>query len=142
MPGYADTYVLTFDRSATLIVRFLERFARCREEVAEVYEVPQYSDSPTHRFHRAADLVEYLAGCPSEPHAVYWRNLGQGPAITMAFFTNDGAVILGLFCAEDEAETWLTELRKFAGPGPGCILFEQPPPVSAAEFRALCGGAV
>ena len=55
----------------------------------------------------------------------------------MAFFTTDGAILLGLSCFEGEAWVRLKELRSFAGAKSGCILFEQPPPDSAAEFGRM-----
>jgi hypothetical protein len=141
MPEFADTYVLAPERSAALVARFLDHFAPRREEAAVDYSVPQFADVPARHFGRAEELVEYLVGHPSEPHGVYWRNLGDGPPFVMAFFTSDGAVILGLSCVEPEAPAWLSRLRAFAGPGPHCTLFEQPPPDSAAEFRALAEAA-
>ncbi len=137
MPPYSDAYLLVSDRSATAIARFLDHFVPNREEVADGYEVPQYADAPDHHFRRVEELIAYLEGHALEDYGIYWRNTGEGPAFAMAFFTSDGAVILGLACIEDEATAWLTELRAFAGSGPCCILFEQPPPDSAAAFRAL-----
>jgi hypothetical protein len=135
MPPYADVYVLAPERSAALIARFLEHFTPDAEEVVDDgYGVPQFSDTPARHFRRAEELVEHLAAHPSESYGVYWRNLGAGPAFAMAFFTTDGAIILGLACLEGEAEARLTELQSFAGSKSGCILFEQPPPDSAAEF--------
>lgn len=135
MPPYEDVYVLAPERSAALIARFLERFAPCAEEVVDDgYGVPRFSDTPARHFRRAQELVEHLASHPSEPYGVYWRNLGAGPAFAMAFFTADGAIILGLSCLEGEAKAWLTELQSFAGSKSGCILFEQPPPDSASAF--------
>jgi hypothetical protein len=137
MPPYSDVYVLAPGRSAAVIARFLERFAPMSEEVVDEYEVPRFAASPSYQFRRAAELVEHLAAHPYEPHGIYWRNLGAGPAFAMAFFTTDGAILLGLSCVEGEAEAWLKELRTFAGAESGCIMFEQPPPDSADEFGRM-----
>ncbi|MDB5349489.1 MAG: hypothetical protein JWN86_736 [Planctomycetota bacterium] len=141
MPAFADVYALAPDRSASLIRRFLDQFAPLREETAEGYEMPRFAESPDRLFGRAEELVDHLAAHPSEPYSVYWRNLGGGPPFVMAFFTTDGAVILGLSCVEHESAEWLSRLRVFAGPGPHCTLFEQAPPDSAAEFRLLAEAA-
>ena len=141
MPAFADVYALAPGRSASLIRRFLDHFAPLREEAAESYEVPRYAERPDHLFGRAEELVDHLVANTSEPHGVYWRNLGDGPPFVMAFFTTDGAVILGLSSVEQESASWLSRLRSFVGPSPHCTLFEQPPPDSAAEFRALAEAA-
>jgi hypothetical protein len=45
-------------------------------------------------------------------------------------------------CVERESAAWLSRLRAFAGHGPYCTLFEQPPPDSAAAFLALAAADV
>ena len=143
MPPYADVYVIAPERSAAVITQFLAYFTPYREEVvADGYWVPRFSDTPAGQFRRAEDLVEYLVDHPSEPYGIYWRNLGEGPALAMVFFTTDGAILLGLSCLEADAEAGLTQLRSFAGAESGCILFEQPPPDSAAEFRRMVNSDV
>jgi hypothetical protein len=137
MPGYYDVYALAPKRTAHEVERFLDRFAPKREAMADEYEVPRYSDNPVVVFRRDADLVAYCVTHPCEPHSMYWRRLGDGdPARVMAFFTPDEGLILGLSVVA-ESDQWLVELLAFAGSDVGCMLFEDPPPNTAKEFRAL-----
>jgi hypothetical protein len=71
---FADIYVLTLDRSATLIDRFLARFLPVRVAAAASYEVPQYSDHPVMVFTDAIDLIRLCEARPDLQHAIYWRH--------------------------------------------------------------------
>jgi len=139
MPPYADVYALSPSRTTEAVDHFLDRFAPSREEVTNEYEVPQYEATPVACFGRAADVIAFLADHPDEPYSLYWRNTAaDGPAFVMTFFTTDGAIILGLSCAEEQAEHWLSELKAFAKANVGSRAFEQPPPETTVEFLRLC----
>jgi hypothetical protein len=139
--GFYDVYVLAPARTADAVDRFLARFAPERQESGSEYAVPQYADAPAHVFQRDGDLVRYCVAHPHEPHGLYWQCLGAAdPAHAIAFFTADGALILGLSVMAD-AERWLAELRAFTGSEAGCVLFEVPPPNTATAFRALAASS-
>jgi hypothetical protein len=141
MPGYCDIYALSAIRTADVVERFLNRFAPQREAMADEYEVPRYSDSPAIVFRRDTELVAYCVAHTSEPHSMYWRRLGAGdPAHVMVFFTPDEGLILGLSVVA-ESDHWLAKLLAFAGSDVGCVLFEDPPPDTARDFRALAASS-
>jgi hypothetical protein len=134
--GYYDVYALAPARTAEAVERFLVRFAPSREPAAAEYEVPRYADSPAAVFRSARELIAHCVRHSAEPHAVYWRRLGNGdPANAMAFFTADGGLILGLSVAADP-ERWLAELLAATGGAAGRVGFEEPPPDTAGEFAA------
>jgi hypothetical protein len=135
--GFYDVYALSPARTVGAVERFLDRFAPRREPSASEYAVPQRADSPIVVFNTAAELIAHCVRHPTESHSLYWRRLGGGdPAHTMAFFTRDGGLILGLSVTED-AERWLGELLAATGSAFGWVGFEEPPPDTADEFRAL-----
>jgi len=49
MPEYSDIYVISDKRDKNTIDLFLEHFLPKREESADEYEVPQYSENPESR---------------------------------------------------------------------------------------------
>ena len=140
--GFYDVYVLSPKRSAEMIDRFLGRFAPVREESADEYCVPRFSDTPEHLFRRASELIDFCVIHPREPQGIYWRSVAaRDPAHAMAFFTTDAALILGLSVSAD-SDRWLAKLLAFTSAEVGLVLFEDPPPDTAAEFRALAHKSV
>lgn len=53
---YADIYVLAQERTEVTVSGFLDRFTPLREEAAEKYCIPQYSDAPTAVFQTAVEM--------------------------------------------------------------------------------------
>jgi hypothetical protein len=141
MSGYYDVYALATARTTDEVQRFLAHFAPEREESADDYTIPRFSDSPLYVFDRANEVIEYCVSHLTEPQSIYWRCLREsGPAHAMVFFTTDGALLLGLSVITDE-DQWLKDLKAFAGSNVGCVLFEEAPPDSAEEFRRIISGA-
>ncbi len=136
MPPYSDLYVLSPARSAAMAERFLDTFAPRREQSAAEYEFPEYSDKPLVIVKSAREAIRYCEDHLGEAHRISFRNLGEGPAHAMLFFTPDGGLILGLSVVEYEDE-WFGRLTEVAGSTVGYIAFETPPPATAAEFREL-----
>jgi hypothetical protein len=136
VPPYSDVYVLSPSRSASVAERFLDTFALRREQSAEAYEFPEYSERPLVIVTSAREAIQYCEDHPCEGHRLSFRNLGKGPAHAMLFFTSDNGLILGLSVAEFE-DDWFDRLKKFTGSSVGFIAFEAPPPATAAEFREL-----
>lgn len=135
MPGLYDTYVLSSERSATVLENFLTRFAPLREASSLDFTIQdgpheQTYDSVTH-------ALAYCLMHPTASASVYWRSLQPPAHHAIAFFTADGGLILGVSTCETDAPPTLTALRAFAGGhAPGYTCFEQPPPCTIAEFRA------
>ena len=46
MPEYSDIYIITEKRDKAIVESFLQHFLPEREESAEEYEIPQYSENP------------------------------------------------------------------------------------------------
>ena len=138
MSGFYDIYVLSGDRTRIAIDRFLDQFAPRREDSATDYEVPQYASTPVAVFQHAHELIDYCVVHPHETHAIYWRSLATGdPAHVIVFFTSDAAVIFGLSVSRDP-QRWLDTLLEFAKSDRGYVGFEEPPPITTAEFHAEC----
>ena len=140
MAGYYDIYVLARERSAGIASRFLEEFAPRREQSAVEYEFPQYSDQPNLILTMAEDAIRHCVEHPSASQSFYFRNLGDGPAHVMLFFTEDGGLILGL-SVEQDPDGALFRLRIHARSEHGFVTFEEPPPATADEFRRLASAA-
>lgn len=136
----ADCYVITDQRIQVFINSFLDKFIPHREETADEYEIPQYSDKPTIIYKKAEDLIDYMVSNKNEPHTIYWRNLQRSNLKgAMCFFTNDGKLILGLSCKTLDSDKsierkYLEELREFCSTNDGYIAYEDPAPDNTAEF--------
>jgi hypothetical protein len=142
---YADCYVLVDRRDRPFVRELLDRFIPDRSESADEYEVPQYSDKPTVVFKSADDLLDYLADHPKEEHAIYWRNEQTGDVRgAMCFPTNDGQMILGLYCLTKHPDTSIednvfSELKKFCRSEIRYVTYEENPQRNSAAFMTRCG---
>ena len=139
---HADCYVLGGSRSADFIYSFLERFVPNRKEMANEYEVPQYSDNPKSVFKTTYELIEYLVEHKGELYTAYWLNTEDTElkAATCSF-TREGQVIVGLSCQTLFPDTsiedrYLSQLSEFCGSDLGYIAYEEPPSHDAYEFEA------
>ena len=70
MPEYSDIYIISEKRDRSVIENFLDRFLPQREESADEYEIPQYSDNPESIFTEASDLIEYCAKNRGMEHSI------------------------------------------------------------------------
>lgn len=136
LPGVYDIYVLSNERSASALNRFLSHFAPDRRQAAEDFAVHDAAQGTEQIFDYLASALDYCFAHPSAHASFYWQ-CPSSPEVAMAFFTADGGFILGLGVSEAESSEVLTELREFVGgDAPGYICFEQPPPDTTAEFLA------
>jgi hypothetical protein len=137
---FADCYVLTDKRSKNFIHSFLDRFIPNRQENAEEYEVPQYADRPTVIYKTADQLIEHLVNNKNDVHTIYWTNTTQSDIRgAMCFFTNDGQLIVGLYCSTKSPDTtienkYLEKLQEFCQSKSSYIAYEEPPPQNTLEF--------
>lgn len=140
-PASIDAYVLCPSRDAGAIERFLRTWAGDLDEVADRYELPQYSDAPRAVYRRARDLIGALVADPGEAHAIYWRNPGGGEVRrAMLYFTDDGGLIAGLSVQGDGAAT-LGALGKSVGAAVGYLTSEDPPAGTVEDFRDRAASA-
>jgi hypothetical protein len=136
----ADCYVLTDKRTKEFIFSFLEKFLPDRDESADEYEIPQYSDSPIVTYKTANNLIDHLIKNKIDIHTIYWRN-NNHEAIqqAMCFFTNDGQLIVGLSCQTKHPDTsiedkYFKDLQNFCNSDMGYITYEEPAIHNATEF--------
>jgi hypothetical protein len=135
----SDIYVLVGNRNVKFVQNFLEYFVPDHREMADEYEIPQYSDSPDILFFKATELMRYCEEHTEVPHAIYWfNNQNEDPEDAMVFYTIDGKMILGLSIEDESREQeWLIKLKNFSQSDQGCILYESPPPDNSEEFLKL-----
>ncbi|KAF0805880.1 hypothetical protein A6D6_01936 [Alcanivorax xiamenensis] len=131
MPEYSDIYVISDKRDEKTVEDFLNCFLPDREESADEYEIPQFSESPDVVYSKALELVKYCSANQRAEYAAYWRAVNQGkPEHAMVFYLKDGHVIYGLSTdAGDEAfaNGLLAELKAFLGAEFGYIGHEASP---------------
>jgi hypothetical protein len=96
MPSCFDIYVLSEKRSPREIGNFLNSFLPDHEEMASEYEYPQYSDTPSHMYESADEIIRICSEDQSKEYGLYWTNKGNSPLFGMIFFMQDGSVIYGL----------------------------------------------
>jgi hypothetical protein len=134
-PGLYDIYVLSQERSASVLNQFLTRFAPRREAASDDFTVYETALGSGHTFHCITTALDYCFAHPGASAGFYWNCGSSSPANAMAFFTKDGGLILGLSTSETEATKSLAELKAFiGGDAPGYICFEQPPPETSTMF--------
>lgn len=137
---YADCYVLSEKRTSTFILSFLDRFLPNRQECADEYEIPQYADKPNVVFKTAAEIIEYLTINKDEVHTVYWSSTDKTDIKgAMCFFTNNGQLILGIYCDTMYPDTTIedkvfADLKNYCGNSNGYITYEEPSTHDTTEF--------
>ena len=139
MPEYSDIYIITEKRDKATVEDFLQHFLPQREESADEYEVPQYSEKSEIIFKKAPELVEFCEVNKNIEHSIYWRALGGAkPEHGMVFYLADGNTIFGLSTdAENQqyAKSLPDEMKTFFKVSHGYIGHEAPPDVNNyAEF--------
>ncbi|MCA9982691.1 MAG: hypothetical protein KDE59_00290 [Anaerolineales bacterium] len=137
--GWTDIYVLTEKRSSALIERFLQTFLPERAESADDYAVRCSSEGDTLCISQVSTAIQYCCQHSMAELAIYWRNTGPGtPRAAMVFFTTDEHLILGLSVAnESAAPEYLKRLRLLADSEYGYMAYEEPPIMTAVDFRAV-----
>jgi hypothetical protein len=139
MPEYSDIYVISDKRDRKTIENFLHNFLPKREEIADEYEVPQFSDNPEIIFEKAVELIAYCENNKNIEHAIYWRATENSkPEHGMVFYLSDGFVIYGLStdaANQEYASELLNELKEYFGTTHGYIGHEASPDVeNYSEF--------
>lgn len=145
MTEYIDCYWLVDSRKSSLCHDFLNKFLPTREESAEDYPVPIFSDSPTHTFTDVNKLLDYLEKNESEDYSIYWNNLEETSVYkhAMVFHTDDGKMILGISLEGNSLHDKSTighfkELGEFLGGSIGCMKIDEVPPSNSQEFIEFC----
>lgn len=142
---YYDLYVLCPERTEALAQRFLSEWAPNRVPAAAEYEIPQYSDKPTHLFEQPDELIAFLERNPTEKQAVYWRaRRSDEVEHVMLFFTSEGGMVAGLSISDwdrprDEIARIFFRLAGSVGARFGYVTAEEAPVYKTQDaFRAEC----
>lgn len=131
-----DVYVLAPARNRETLDKFLEKYVRGFKAAADEYEFPQYAKEPSFVTKDLDTLFDALFKGPEQPHAVYWTpEESEDMVAAMVFFTKDGEMIFGLTVLEERAEHYLAQLNADFGTDESLVLYEQPPPDTAREFK-------
>ncbi|WP_415891931.1 hypothetical protein ACMXYN_11440 [Neptuniibacter sp. PT8_73] len=137
MPSYSDIYVISDKRDRKSVEEFLNEFLPYRDESADEYEFPQYSDSAEIVFSSADDALNKCIDEPDLDYRLYWRALGEKkPEHAMVFFLSDGYVIFGLSTDDaypEYASELLLKMQSFLGSTLGYIGHEASPDAENLE---------
>lgn len=139
-----DIYLIQKSRSKSMGVDFLNAFLPFREESADEYLIPKYSDNPIAEFDNAEDLMTFLEFNPECTQSIYWRNTDENNPNKhgMIFYSKDGNMIFGIsrnadmsgnLNTESEDEC-LKEMKEFFKSEIAYIDYENPPADSYTEF--------
>ncbi|WP_040252236.1 hypothetical protein [Psychroserpens mesophilus] len=147
MSYYADIYVFKETRSKNLVNDFLNHFIPLREESADEYQIPQYSDNPTREFKNANEIMTFLESNNEYSQSIYWKNTDENSRNKhgMVFYTNDGFLIFGISRNADMSGNLLTDneddclkqMKEFFKTEFGYIDYENPPVNSKTEFMKI-----
>ena len=146
--GYlADIYVIKKSRSRKIGIDFLNTFLPNRQESADEYFIPQYSENPIHKFDNVGKLMIFLESNREYAQNIYWEstvdeNLNKH---AMIFYTKDGCMIFGISQnAETNGEfntktidTCLLKMKEFLKTNIGYIDYENPPANTYKKFVEL-----
>jgi len=137
MPSYSDIYVISEKRDRETVEEFLNEFLPVRDETADEYEFPQYSDSAEVIFHTAEEAVGKCIDERDLDYRIYWRALSEAkPEHAMVFFLADGNVIYGVSTDDaypEYASELLLKLKSFFGSSLGYIGHEASPDAENIE---------
>lgn len=137
MPSYSDIYVISKKRDRKTIEEFLNQFLPARDETADEYEFPQYSDNPEIIFSTAEEALGKIIADPELDYRIYWRALNEAkPEHAMVFFLADGYVIFGLSTDDAYPEyvsDLLSKMKSFLGSSLGYIGHEASPDADSIE---------
>lgn len=137
MPSYSDIYVISEKRDRKTIEEFLNQFLPARDETADEYEFPQYSDNPEIIFSTVEEALGKSIADPELDYRIYWRALNEAkPEHAMVFFLDDGYVIFGLSTDDAYPEyvsDLLSKMKSFLGSSLGYIGHEASPDADSIE---------
>lgn len=144
MGNLADIYVIQKSRSKKLGIDFLNHFLPLREESADEYLIPQYSEDPISEFDNAEDLMIFLESNPEYSQSIYWRNKDDENLNKhgMIFYTKDGNMIFGISRNADMSGNLTTEnedeclklMKEYFQSDNGYITYEDTPCETFSEF--------
>lgn len=127
-------------RSAEYVLEFLDRFLPDRTSSTDEFSMPELEDDPEVTFDSDVDALGYLASKDEETYALYWNARDQSGPVgqAMAYFLEDGHVLLGLAVRQQQAEDYLGLLAAHTGSEHTTFGSEQRPGDTLQEFVENC----
>lgn len=126
---YPEIHALSPHRKRAEVDAFLAKYAARLQFAEDDLHHPRYSESPTHTFRSAGELIDFLLGDPTAENALYWSGERGGASL---HFLPDGALVCAIVRdpTEDIAPQIL-ELATCVGARFAYAEGECPPPDSA-----------
>lgn len=121
-----------------MVRRFRDRWLTSADPSQDEYWFPEHCDRPEAVYSSPWELIDRLLAAPEQPYAVYWHDRSE-PVQPALFFTTDGGLIATLALAITDphvAGNTLRQLAESVDADYGYVLWEEPPPDTASEFKA------
>ncbi|NLK46944.1 MAG: hypothetical protein GX297_09895 [Treponema sp.] len=134
-----EVYFLINDRRTETILTFVNQMLSSPKSISEEFSFPLYDDIPEKVFDSLRDLLDFLETRENAMYSLYWEDeKGVDPRQVMAFYTEDGKVILGIVVDETKGFTWLEKLSKTFPIQFGLVTVESALPDQSSDFVDLC----
>ena len=114
-------------------------FPKCTES-ADIYEMQCFTDQQEIVFQSATKAIKFLVKNKTIEYSLYWSNvessINRGVEL---FFTNDGYLIVGIYCETKYPNTEIEDnallaLKRFCNSDEGYITYETPPALNGVAF--------
>lgn len=145
MAEFIDSYYLVDKRKLNIVYDFFKEYQFLKNELAEDYPVPQYSEVPENIFFSDIDLLLFLETNPNCDYLVYWENKKEDSIIKQVTlqYTNDGKMIIGVSIVgvdiySTDSIQLFKRIKKYLNSSEGCITSNEPPPLNSIEFIEFC----
>lgn len=138
-----EVYALAGERTRSAIERFVVRFGPVAAPAPEAFPYPQFDALPTRGFGSLGALLDYLEATPGAVYALYWAAIEAPawPRPLMAFFTADGALVLGAVVSPARVPATLAGLAADFGARHGRTDTMLPPESTSDDFTVACRAA-
>lgn len=141
MPQLVDCYCFVDSRKKKLVDDFLDKFLPRREDTIQDFVVNKKSTI----IEGSDELMFFLEQNLSEEKTIYWKNTDENSTYmyAMAFFTDDGKLIIGVsisgrFPDEKLVVDSFFEIKEYLNSTIGCITVEEAAPTNSQEFIEFC----
>jgi len=144
MPQYIELYYLVDNRKSKIIFNFIEHYSIVKEELADEYPIPQYSNFVERTFLSDDELLTFLEANSNYDYNIYWENEDKKSLIRQLslHFTDDGKMIVGVAMVGNEINSdsvkLFKEIKNYLNSSIACITSEEPPPTNSTEFEVFC----
>lgn len=145
MSQLTDCYYLVDNRTTAYICNFVNSYMSQNEETTDEYPFPIYTHEVEITFSDLNQLMGHLEKNETSIYSIYWRNSDKISLIRfcMAFYTDDGKVILGVslkgqYRENEKITPVFNEIRNYLNTDICCITNEEAPPSNSKEFIDFC----